>query len=250
MNKILVLGGLVLIGIGGFFALNAFMYQEKQNDDPAVEYARFFHDELFARGTADGLIPIEGFDADLLLGEFSGLVPSDFDGVEAFEGVYRVEGNAVVFDRTFAEPVSSAERTVSDAGYATLLQNVARRLGVALDSKEDVETLLATLDQRAYLDASFGETVAAYGARVTPEELLEDSRCPSDVECVWAGTVRVRAVLESGLGRAPQEFVLGTPITTEAETITLVRVEPYPVSAGEAIAQEAYRFYFEITKRP
>lgn len=96
--------------------------------------------------------------------------------------------------------------------------------------------------------ANLGETVSALGVTVTPEEVLEDSRCPADVVCVWAGRVRIRAMLGSGLGEAPQIFVLGEPITTEAEEVTLIGVEP-GTSAGVTIMPQDYRFVFTVKKR-
>jgi hypothetical protein len=38
-----------------------------------------------------------------------------------------------------------------------------------------------------------GETAMVSPARVTPIEVLEDSRCPAGVQCVWAGRVRIAA---------------------------------------------------------
>ncbi len=97
--------------------------------------------------------------------------------------------------------------------------------------------------------SGFGGEVSAYNVRIFPTELLEDSRCPADVQCVWAGRLSVSARLVSGLGESPrQEFVLGEPVTTEAEVITLVEVLPAP-KAGVSIAPSEYRFRFDIQKR-
>jgi hypothetical protein len=58
----------------------------------------------------------------------------------------------------------------------------------------------------------------------------------------------MRARLKSGLGTATQEFILNQPITTEAETVTLVAVSPSP-KAGITIKDSDYVFQFEIAKR-
>lgn len=89
---------------------------------------------------------------------------------------------------------------------------------------------------------------SALNIKVVPLEVLEDSRCPSDVQCVWAGTVKVRAMLESPSGTAPQIFELGQPITTETREVELVEVRPASVS-GERIEADAYVFIFRITPR-
>lgn len=98
------------------------------------------------------------------------------------------------------------------------------------------------------LEARIGEEAMGLGVRVIPLEVLEDSRCPVDVVCIWAGTVRVRARLISGLGEALQEFILGESITTEAERVTLTEVYP-PPKAGVKIKSSEYVFRFEIAKR-
>lgn len=98
------------------------------------------------------------------------------------------------------------------------------------------------------LQTRIGQEVSALGVRITPLKVLEDSRCPTDVQCIWAGTVRVQARLISGLGEAIQEFKLGEPITTEAEKITLEHVLPNP-TAGVKIKDSEYLFHFEVLKR-
>jgi len=92
-----------------------------------------------------------------------------------------------------------------------------------------------------------GET--GLGVKITPIEVLEDSRCPADVACIQAGTVRVRASIESGGQRSDGVFILGIVETRESETITLVSVEPAPF-AGRSISPSDYRFTFGIEKRP
>lgn len=115
---------------------------EGEADIASPAFAEYFQNALFKKGTEDGLIPIEGFDADLLLGKFPGLVAADFDGVLAFEGRYRVENGDVVFVRTQAQPISSAERTVSREGYSVLLQNIITRLGLPLRKDSDIDALI------------------------------------------------------------------------------------------------------------
>lgn|GEM_PF-2009758 len=98
------------------------------------------------------------------------------------------------------------------------------------------------------LEVRIGESASALGVTLTPLDMLEDSRCPPNANCVTAGTVRLRATLESGLGTADQVFELDTPIATEAEEVTLVRVEP-PLLKGSTIEASEYVFYFEVRKR-
>lgn len=98
------------------------------------------------------------------------------------------------------------------------------------------------------LEATIGQKVTGQGVSIVPTEVLEDSRCPIDVVCIQAGTVRIKALLVSGLGEANQEFKLGVPVTTEAETVTLTNVSPVPKSTVQ-IQNSDYLFTFLIAKR-
>jgi hypothetical protein len=96
--------------------------------------------------------------------------------------------------------------------------------------------------------ARLGQGVSALNMTVTPLAVVEDSRCPTGVQCIQAGTVRVRVRLSSALGASEQVVALGGTMTTEAESVKLVSVTPYP-SSGSQIASADYRFTFEVARR-
>ena len=93
-----------------------------------------------------------------------------------------------------------------------------------------------------------GQTVNALDVSITPLSVQDDSRCPIDVQCIWAGTIHVRVTLTSGLGTAHETFEIGSSITTEAEIITLTEAAPYP-KAGVSILPSDYVFTFDVAKR-
>lgn len=70
------------------------------------------------------------------------------------------------------------------------------------------------------------------------QEVVEDSRCPKDVECVWAGQVIVRLGVSTGEQQAANEVLMGLNGPPDAPpqvqvgdyTIELLMVEPYPTS--------------------
>ncbi|MDZ4227446.1 MAG: hypothetical protein U1D26_03125, partial [Patescibacteria group bacterium] len=105
----------------------------------------------------------------------------------------------------------------------------------------------ATEPFQARIEARMGQGASAMGVKVTPLKILEDSRCPSDVTCIWAGRVRVLAELQSAYGTIEQEFTLMQPVATGAVSITLVAVYPETLSTVQ-IGQGDYRFVFEIEK--
>jgi len=105
-----------------------------------------------------------------------------------------------------------------------------------------------TQNENGEVTISLNERADVAGITITPLSVVEDSRCPIDVNCIQAGRVRVRATLTSGLGTADQIFIIGEPITTEAEVITLTRVTPAPISTVQ-IKDADYRFTFKVVKQ-
>lgn len=102
--------------------------------------------------------------------------------------------------------------------------------------------------QLARLELSLEEEGSALGVSITPLSIEEDSRCPLDVQCIQAGTVRLQILVRSGLGESIMPITLGSSITTEAESITLVNVRPSPFS-DTTIEREDYVFEFSVAKR-
>ena len=252
MNKTFlgILIAVVVIGGGAFYYVN---YAE-QGNNPFTnnENSKYFMDQMVAKGVEDVGQPIEGFDNNLLVMAFPGLVNTDFQGVETFEGHYELKNGIVEMIRDKSSPISSAERTVSEDGYKTLLENLVRRLNMKADSRAAIDTIIAKIDtdikSEEEVVVSINQSRSALGITIMPIKVLEESRCASDVQCIQAGTVRLQAKLTSGTGTANQEFKLNETITTEAEEITLVKVEPYPISTKK-IQPSEYKFYFKIKKR-
>jgi hypothetical protein len=93
--------------------------------------------------------------------------------------------------------------------------------------------------------AALGETVQVDGPRVTPLEVLEDSRCPMNARCVWAGQVRLKVRVHLGAREEERELTSGKPIPVADGTLELVEVQPDRV-AGETLDPKNYRFGFKF----
>ena len=93
------------------------------------------------------------------------------------------------------------------------------------------------------------ETVRIAGTWVTPVEVVEDSRCPQDAQCIQMGTVRVRAdVTPRGSEQSePVLFELGVRMTVGQDQVTLIDVSPAPKSDSQ-IGSEEYVFTFSVIK--
>ncbi len=94
-------------------------------------------------------------------------------------------------------------------------------------------------------EAGIGSSVAIAGYRFEPIEVVEDSRCPTDVQCIQAGTVRVRTKVGSDPNDPIYTFTLNVPQRVSGATFTLIQVSPSPISSRE-IQDRDYRFTFTV----
>ena len=92
--------------------------------------------------------------------------------------------------------------------------------------------------------APLGEVANLEGITVRPIEVVEDSRCPASVQCVWAGRVRIRADIS---GTETRELTLGEPAAVSGGTLTLVDVRPGKRAPG-SIPSRDYQFTFTFQR--
>lgn len=93
--------------------------------------------------------------------------------------------------------------------------------------------------------AAIAEYILIAELRIRPIRVIEDSRCPMDVHCVWAGRIIVETEISGGAPYQIHMLELGKParVAFAGGTLTLVSVEPGKM-AGSDIKQDAYRFTF------
>ena len=96
------------------------------------------------------------------------------------------------------------------------------------------------------VDARLGQTVSVGGPRVTPLAVLEDSRCPMEARCVWAGRVRLSVKITTGTGSAVHELASDKPLQVADGQLELTSVMP-PRSTQHPIRPADYRFSFRFS---
>ena len=104
-----------------------------------------------------------------------------------------------------------------------------------------------TVPQRDYANgptAPLNEVATLDGLTVKPLAVLEDSRCPILVRCIWAGRVRISAEVS---GSGTRELTLGEPAAVNGGTLTLVDVRPSK-RTPEAIPSREYQFTFTFQR--
>ena len=92
---------------------------------------------------------------------------------------------------------------------------------------------MPVMNATAVATIGFGGRAAINGVRIVPRRVIEDSRCPANVQCVWAG----RLILEAQIGTPGQpdsvrQLTLGQPLPLPGGTLTMVAVMPPRVASG------------------
>lgn len=93
-----------------------------------------------------------------------------------------------------------------------------------------------------------GGSATTLNITINPKELVSDSRCPQDVQCIWAGTVEVRTIISSHVAHGEHVLTLGKPQVFGDYTVTLTKVTP-DKKAAEEIPISSYRFTYLVKKR-
>lgn len=107
-----------------------------------------------------------------------------------------------------------------------------------------VTTPTASADPTARL----GEIATVDGLRIRPLRVVEDSRCPINARCIWAGRVVLQTEVHGAGSPATYNLVLGEPVDHAGGRLALVSAEPGRM-AGAETEPSAYQFTFEFTPR-
>jgi hypothetical protein len=138
---------------------------------------------------------------------------------------------------------TAARRVLSVALLALAL------VGSQVSREADADPVTFTLGQEFTLGGGQEAVFDGGDLSVRFSELLEDSRCPTEVECFWTGQARI-AVIVHAIGRpsatayfnansAPGENVQSVRAGDYA--VELTSLEPYPRTPDDPIAFEDYR---------
>jgi hypothetical protein len=100
----------------------------------------------------------------------------------------------------------------------------------------------AALEHRLKL----GETGYFGPLRITPIAIDADSRCPAGVQCVWAGTVRLKVDVYPADRYHAYFVTLGQPEAVEGGTLLLEQVSPARTSTAP-IPPNHYAFTLRYT---
>lgn len=110
----------------------------------------------------------------------------------------------------------------------------------------------ASLGQEFSLSIGQSALITGQDLEIRFEKVVEDSRCPKDVTCVWAG--RVSCIVEFTDSDSLYRMVLTQPGLTDQyaqetykEYQLTFHVEPYP-EADDQISTDEYRLHLVVSK--
>jgi hypothetical protein len=129
------------------------------------------------------------------------------------------------------------------------MQNLSRLAAPALIAAFALSACAATSQKAPLADGSnvaLGQKAYVDGPIVQPVEVLEDSRCPMNARCIWAGRVRLKMLWIRGNGeKQPFEVTLGESTPLADGSITLESVRPDKMTNIELKLAD-YRFSFRF----
>ena len=129
------------------------------------------------------------------------------------------------------------------------MQNIARLAAPIVLAAFALSACATTSGQTPLADSSnvaLGQLAYADGPIIQPVAVLEDSRCPMNARCIWAGRVRVQMLWIRGNGdKQPFEVTLGESTPIADGSITLESVRPDKMTNVE-LKPEDYRFSFRF----
>lgn len=94
--------------------------------------------------------------------------------------------------------------------------------------------------------AGLGQFAVVNGLKIRPIKVVEDSRCPASVQCVWAGRLSVRARMNGPGWTQIRDFEVGVFQAVDRYRVTLIAADPQKAAPGE-IDPRAYRFTFAVS---
>jgi hypothetical protein len=94
---------------------------------------------------------------------------------------------------------------------------------------------------------ALGQAVKVGTLTVTPMAVVEDSRCPINARCIWAGRLVVTTRVDGAGWRDTADLTLGEPWSTRGIVLALTSGEPGKMAGeGQETPKEAYRFTYEM----
>ena len=142
------------------------------------------------------------------------------------------------------DPRPFLDRLHSMTRFAAILMCVSL---VGCAAARSVDSRTVALGAQVMLAPGQTVSVKTTAMKVRFVAVTEDSRCPRDVTCIWAGEVKVALEIQMSKDASQAEITEGGSTVADLYRVTLERVEPLPTSTAK-IAPQDYRVTLKIDK--
>jgi hypothetical protein len=111
---------------------------------------------------------------------------------------------------------------------------------------------VSRLGQEFELKINQDAMIEGEGLAVVFESVLEDSRCPEGVDCIWSGNAKIK-LRSSKQKQTPMTIELNTDVESKSSSylnyeIRLIALKPRP-KADRPVQQDEYRATLVVTKK-
>ena len=122
-------------------------------------------------------------------------------------------------------------------------------MGCQVSRKAGADPVEFALGQEFALSGGQEATINGENLHLRFADVLEDSRCPTEVECFWTGQARIAVAVEPA-GRAATTADFNTnpapgqtvqSVEVDGYTVELKSLDPYPRTPDDGIALEDYK---------
>ena len=97
--------------------------------------------------------------------------------------------------------------------------------------------------------AKLGDKLSVFGITGSVIEVTEDSRCPAQVNCIQAGTVKIKVRARQNFLSKTITLTLNQPFTFRGYSVTLVDVQPQKTQKAIAPSDYVFGFSFATPKK-
>jgi hypothetical protein len=106
----------------------------------------------------------------------------------------------------------------------------------------------ATLDAPVQLAPGESAVFKAEKLEVTFVDVVSDSRCATDVTCVWQGAVTVRLLIRSSGKETQHELAESQNVAVDGYTVAMLTVLPERGPESHRIAPADYRVTLKVSR--
>ena len=115
-------------------------------------------------------------------------------------------------------------------------------------STPEIPSNTQTIHPYGLANAGLSEKIVFTDFSLIPIKVIQDNRCPFDVQCITAGTVSLQIDIIKAKETISQTLEIGESIPFDEFTVTLKDVAPATKSTT-TIQPSDYRFYFSVSKK-